>query len=83
MLIHLKNVLGPQELFKVQALLADADYVDGKLSAGIVASQVKHNQEMASSDPKIDMLNDIVMGNLVRHKVYQRAALPLKVASPF
>ena len=83
MLIHLKNVLGPQELSKVQELLSDANYIDGKLSAGLVAGQVKNNQELASGDPKIDALNNIVMGNLVRHKVYKRAALPLKVASPF
>ena len=83
MLIHLKNVLGPQELSKAQELLADANYVDGKLSAGVVASQVKHNQEMAGDDPKVEALNNIVMGNLVRHKTYQRAALPLKIASPF
>ena len=83
MLIHLKNVLGPQELSKVQELLADAKYVNGKLSAGAMASQVKNNQELASGDPKIDALNNIVMGNLLRHKIYQRAALPLKIASPF
>ncbi len=83
MLIHLKNILGPQELSKVQELLVGADYVDGKLSAGRAANQVKSNQELASDDPKIEMLNHIVMGNLVRHKIYQRAALPLKVASPF
>ena len=83
MLIHLKNILGPQELSKVQELLADAKFVDGKLSAGAVASQVKNNKELASGDPKIDTLNNIVMGNLLRHKVYQRAALPLKIASPF
>lgn len=83
MLIHLKNVLGLQELSKVQELLADANYIDGKLSAGLVAGQVKNNQELAGGDPKIDALNKIVMGNLVRHKVYKRAALPLKIASPF
>jgi PKHD-type hydroxylase len=82
-LIHLKNVLGPQELSSVLELLANAEYVDGKLSAGTMASQVKNNQEIANGDPKIDALNNIVMGNLVRHKVYQRAALPLKIASPF
>ncbi|MDW3096273.1 MAG: Fe2+-dependent dioxygenase [Gammaproteobacteria bacterium] len=83
MLIHLKNVLGSKELLKVQELMTNANYVDGKLSAGSVASQVKHNQEIACDDPIVEALNNIVMGNLVRHKTYQRAALPLKVASPF
>ncbi len=83
MLIRLKNVLGPQELAKVKELLADAAFVDGRLSAGHMAASVKNNQELDNSDPQMQALNNIVMGNLVRHKTYQRAALPLKVASPF
>ena len=83
MLIRLKNVLGPQDLAKVQDILAHAQFVDGKLSAGAVAAQVKHNQEMDAADPSMQLLNNIVMGNLVRHKTYQRAALPAKIASPF
>ncbi len=83
MLIQLKNVLGPDQLTRVQTILKDSNFVDGKLSAGIVAAQVKNNQEMDASDPKLHELNQIVMGNLVRHKSYQRAALPLKIASPF
>lgn len=83
MLIRLKNILGPQELKQVQEILANAHYVDGKLSAGVIAAQEKNNQELESSDPNVQVLNNIVMGNLVRHKVYQRAALPLRIASPF
>ncbi|MEM8845176.1 MAG: Fe2+-dependent dioxygenase [Pseudomonadota bacterium] len=83
MLIQLKNVLGQKELLAVQDLLNDATYIDGKLSAGSVAAQVKNNQEVDSADKKIDQLNQIVMGNLVRHKTYQRAVLPNNIASPF
>ena len=83
MLIHIKNVLGPRELEKVNELLANAEFVDGKLSAGTVAAQVKNNQEISRDDPVIEQLNSLVMGNLVRHPVYQRAALPLRIASPF
>ena len=83
MLIRLKNVLGPRELENVQQILNSAHYVDGKLSAGDVAALVKHNQEIDAADPNIQTLNNLVMGNLLRHKTYQRAALPLKIASPF
>ena len=83
MLVRLKNVLGARELAKTQELLSSAKFIDGKLSAGKIAAQVKNNQEVASDDPVIDNLNDIVMGNLVRHKTYQRAALPLHIASPY
>ena len=83
MLIQLKNVLGPQELTIVKDLFAKANFADGKLSAGKVAAEVKNNREVASDDPTIEMLNKVVMGNLVRHPIYQRAALPLHIASPF
>ena len=83
MLIQLKNVLGPQELTIVKDLFAKANFVDGKLSAGKVAAGVKNNREVASEDPTIEMLNKVVMGNLLRHPIYQRAALPLHIASPF
>lgn len=83
MLIHLKNVLGAKELVEANRLLDSAHLVDGKLSAGPVAAQVKNNQEIAGNDPVLNALNQIVMGNLVRNKVYQRAALPRSIASPF
>ena len=83
MLIKLKNVLGPQELSQVSELLGKAKFVDGKLSAGKVAIEAKNNQEVASDDPNIQSLNQLIMGNLVRHKTYQHAALPLHIASPF
>lgn len=83
MLIHIKNVLGPTQIDQVQNILHNSSYIDGKMSAGLVAAQVKNNQELDSKDSNLHELNQIVMGNLVRHKTYQRAALPLKIASPF
>ena len=84
MLIHLKNVLGSRDIEQVHSLLAQADFVDGKLSAGMAAAVLKNNQEVSRQQTSLlDQLNQIVMGNLIRHKHYQRAALPLKIASPF
>lgn len=83
MLTHLQYVLGAKELSQVKQLLSHAKFVDGRLSAGQAAAEVKNNQEVARDEPIIQELNQLVMGNLVRHKTYQRAALPLRVASPF
>lgn len=84
MLIELKNVLGVRDIKQVQDLLAQANFVDGKLSAGMAAQALKNNQEISSQHTQLlDQLNQTVMGNLLRHKHYQRAALPLHIASPF
>ena len=83
MLIQLKQVLGTQQLTKIAELLGTAQFVDGKLSAGDIAATVKHKQELAMNDPLTQQLNALVMNNLLRHKTYQQAALPLRIASPF
>ena len=82
MLVHIKHILGNDELQKVQELLNNAAFRDGKLSAGLAAQSVKNNQEVAD-EKVISSLNNIVMNNVVRHTEYQRAALPHRIAAPF
>jgi PKHD-type hydroxylase len=83
MLIRLHKVLTGDQLQRVQSLLEDASFVDGRLSAGMAAKQVKNNEEVVSTAAELDKLNDIVMGSLVQHPVYRAAALPMKVAAPY
>ena len=64
-------------------ILINAPFVDGKLSAGQVAQQVKQNEEVSLQAKELQALNNIVMGKLVEHPVYKAAALPMKVAAPF
>ena len=82
MLVHIKHVLSDAELLKVQELLKDAKFRDGKLSAGLAAQQVKNNQEVAD-ESMISSLDNIVMNNVVKHRDYQQAALPHRIAAPF
>ncbi len=82
MLVHIKHILGDAELSNVQAILKNAKFREGKLSAGLAAQQVKNNQEVADENI-ISSLNSIVMNNVVRHPDYQQAALPHRIAAPF
>lgn len=83
MLLAIPKVLKPDELQLARAWLADAPFVDGRLSAGSAAQRVKSNQEVDRTAPDLERLNRLVMGNLVRHPLYRAGALPLHVASPF
>ncbi|MEZ5478506.1 MAG: Fe2+-dependent dioxygenase [Thiolinea sp.] len=83
MLIHIKGVLDERRLAEVQSLLAQAEFVDGRLSAGREAGQVKHNEELSANSPLRRRLDALVMSALVQHPQYQTAALPLKVATAF
>ncbi len=83
MLLEIPEVLSPEQINQVRELLAQGRFIDGRLSAGMAAKRVKHNEELGPEDRLVQPLNNIVMGSLVRHPVYQSAVLPLKVASPF
>ena len=83
MLIRIPQVIGHAQLERILQLLSQARFVNGKLSAGMSASRVKNNEEVATDDPLINELNELVMGNLVRHPIYKHAALPERVAVPY
>lgn len=83
MLASIEHLISAQNLIKIRQLLDDSPFVDGKLSAGMVAKQVKKNQEMNPHSEHFNQLNELVMGNLVRHPRYRAAAWPKRVAAPF
>ena len=83
MLAVIPAVLGKTQLEQVRALLEKGRFVDGRLSAGTRARQVKQNEELQSAAAQMEQLNSIVMGALVQHPDYQAAAMPLRVATPF
>ena len=70
-------------MLQISALLDEARFVDGKLSAGMAAKTVKYNEEVAGNDERVARLNNIVMGALVSHPLYKQAAIPYRVAAPF
>lgn len=82
MLLAIADVLTAEQIKQVQTLLQQAQFVDGRLSAGISARKVKNNQEVA--DPKLQsQLNNIVMNALFNNPLYQAAVLPHRLATPF
>ncbi len=83
MLLLIKNVLDTRRLHEVQALLAQAEFVDGRISAGKEAGKVKSNQELSPDSPLRRRLDAQVMSALIQHPQYQAAVLPLKVATAF
>ena len=82
MLVRIPSVISKAQLQRVQNLLSKVRFIDGKLSAGMAAKRVKHNEEVAINQPQINELNTIIMGNLMRHPLYKNAALPYRVATP-
>lgn len=83
MLLTISGVIPQPQLERVRQLLQRAEFKDGKLSAGMEAQRVKNNQEMVQEANLYSALNNLVMGCLVQHAVYQQAVLPARVAAPY
>jgi PKHD-type hydroxylase len=83
MLQHVLDVLTPDELIEARRLLANAQWVDGKVTAGTQAAVVKNNQQLPESAPEILALRQLVHGALNRNPLFFSAALPSKILPPF
>lgn len=83
MMLEIPKVLSSEQLERVTKMLAGAKFVDGKLSAGSRAGTVKHNQELDPNSTDTDTLNELVVGNLFRHPLFQSAVLPSRLSSAF
>ena len=83
MLLRIKGLIPSDKLAIVREILDSAHFVDGKLSAGKEAVNVKNNEELPQNHPEMARLNNIVMGHLVNHPVYQYGVLPHRIAAPF
>jgi PKHD-type hydroxylase len=83
MLISIPSVIDPQQLAVIQQAISQAPFVDGKSSAGKAAQRVKHNQEVDQQSEMGQQLAKIIIGNLTHNPIFQSAALPNRVATPF
>lgn len=83
MLITIDSLLTPDELAHAQALLKDAAWVDGRVTAGTQAALAKNNQQLPDDAPSLTALRRLVLQAVSRHATFFAAALPLKVLPPF
>jgi PKHD-type hydroxylase len=82
MLITIANLLSPEELSWLRQTLANAPFVDGKLSAGAAARRVKQNQELDPSTSALEPIYRLFMTSLGKNAEFRSAALPLRVSDP-
>lgn len=83
MLLHLKQLLTPDEVRAAQALLGDdAPWVDGRSSAGAQAVTQKNNQQLAQDSAASRQLQALVLAALQRDPLFFSATLPRKIFNP-
>ncbi|HED17666.1 MAG TPA: Fe2+-dependent dioxygenase [Gammaproteobacteria bacterium] len=82
MLITIDSIIDSQQLAVIRQALVGAPFVDGRLSAGKAAAQVKQNKEVNPQEQIATDLAKIIMGNLYHNEAFKLAALPYRVSTP-
>lgn len=82
MLLHLPDLLTPQEVAQAQQLLKEAPWVDGRKGTGEQAKQVKNNEQLDHEGEEARSIRDMVLRGLDRSPTFFSAALPKKVFPP-
>jgi PKHD-type hydroxylase len=82
MLITIPDIFTPEQVAEARKALATADWVDGKVTAGYQAREVKKNMQIPEGSPISVALGDMVLKGLARSPLFMSAALPLRVFPP-
>jgi PKHD-type hydroxylase len=82
MLLHLPGILSAGQLAECRELLSQAEWVDGRTTAGHRFARVKHNRQLPERHPVARQLGDLILGTLERSPLFMSAALPKKIVPP-
>jgi PKHD-type hydroxylase len=82
MLLHVPQVLAPQQLAQLRQALDGADWVDGRETVGPQGAQVKRNLQLADGSTLRQSLGETVLQALASNALYFAGVLPLRTLPP-
>lgn len=83
MVLHLPQLLSPDEVMAARALLGeDAPWIDGRSSAGSQALAQKNNLQLAQDSDNCRALQGLVLTAVQRDPLLLSAALPRRILKP-
>jgi len=82
MLIAIPDVLSSAQVAEARRNLEQADWVDGRVTAGHQSARTKDNLQLPEDHPAARALGAMILGALGGNALFIAAALPLKVFPP-
>ena len=82
MIVRVPALLSAEQLAAARALLADAPWGDGRVTAGYQSARVKENLQLPEDCEASRRLRDLVLSALERNPLFISAALPARVFPP-
>jgi PKHD-type hydroxylase len=82
MLIRIPDVLNPEQVAHARKVLDDANWTDGRVTAGHQSAKTKDNMQIPEGSPVARELGDMILDALSKNPLFLSSALPLKVFPP-
>ena len=82
MMLHVPNVLTADEVARCRAVMEQAGWIDGRVTAGHQSAKVKNNLQLPEAAPQARELGNIVIEALGRNNLFMSAVLPKQVFPP-
>jgi PKHD-type hydroxylase len=82
MMVHIPNVLTAEQVARCREVFDQAQWADGRVTAGYQSAQVKKNLQLPENGPEARALGDMVLAALERSPLFISAVLPQRVFPP-
>jgi PKHD-type hydroxylase len=82
MLLRIPDVLTAEQVASARQLLDEAEWVDGRVTAGHQSARAKNNEQLPEGSPAARQLGETILAALGQNPLFLSAALPLRVFPP-
>ena len=82
MLLHIPQVLDPLSLMRCRALVEQAEWADGSITAGTQSARAKNNRQLPEDLPAAREARQLIVSGLAKSALFMTAALPKKTYPP-
>jgi PKHD-type hydroxylase len=82
MLLHIPGLFAKDEVQRIRQALEQADWADGKITAGFQSAKAKHNLQLPEGHPLAKEIGAAMLERLWKNPLFMSAALPHKVFPP-
>jgi PKHD-type hydroxylase len=82
MLLQIPDVLTSEQVKQCRQVLDEAEWIDGKVTAGYQSARAKDNLQLPEDSPAARKLGELILEALQKNPLFITAALPLRVFPP-
>jgi PKHD-type hydroxylase len=81
-LLTIPDLLTSEQVSHARQLLDQANWVDGRITAGAQSAKAKDNEQLPEDHPAARQLGEVILGALGQNPLFISAALPANVFPP-